>query len=87
MTTPRLTTNPTTSTVTSPRAESPASPPPALTMLTVPEAARILGIGRTLAYELVRTDSWPTPVIRAGRLIRIPSGPLLALLATGQLPA
>lgn len=26
-------------------------------LLTVPQAARVLGIGRTLAYELVRTDS------------------------------
>lgn len=54
-------------------------------MLTVPQAARVLGIGRTLAYELVRTDAWPTPVIRAGRLIKIPTAPLLELLATGRL--
>lgn len=51
-------------------------------MLTVPQAARVLGIGRTLAYELVRTQTWPTPVIRAGRLIKIPTAPLLELLAT-----
>ena len=44
-------------------------------MLTVPQAARLLGIGRTLAYELIRTDAWPTPIIRAGRLIKIPSAP------------
>lgn len=55
-------------------------------VLTVPQAARVLGIGRTLAYELVRTQSWPTPVIRAGRLIKIPTAPLLELLATGRLP-
>lgn len=61
----------------------PAVLPP---MLTVPQAARMLGIGRTLAYELVRTDAWPTPVIRAGRLIKIPTAPLLELLATGRLP-
>ncbi len=53
-------------------------------MLTVVQAAEILGIGRTLAYELVRTDKWPTPVLRAGRLIRIPSGPLIALVSTGS---
>ena len=40
-------------------------------VLNVPEAARLLGIGRTLAYELVRTNQWPTPVIRVGRLIKI----------------
>jgi excisionase family DNA binding protein len=48
---------------------------------TVPEAAKVLGIGRSLAYELIRTDSWPTPVVRLGKLIKIPSGPLLDLLA------
>ena len=52
-------------------------------MLDVPQAARMLGIGRTLAYELVRTGEWPTPVVRVGRLIKIPSGPLVELLATG----
>ena len=54
-------------------------------MLTVVQAAAIMGIGRTLAYQLVRTDSWPTPVVRAGRLIRIPSGPLMALVSTGSM--
>jgi predicted DNA-binding transcriptional regulator AlpA len=51
--------------------------------LDVPQAARLLGVGRTLAYELVRADQWPTPVIRVGRLIRIPSGPLIELMSTG----
>jgi excisionase family DNA binding protein len=40
------------------------------------EAARILGIGRTLAYRLVREGRWPTPVIRIGRLIKVPVAPL-----------
>jgi predicted DNA-binding transcriptional regulator AlpA len=53
-------------------------------MLDVPQAARMLGIGRTLAYKLVRTGEWPTPVVRVGRLIKIPSGPLIELLATGR---
>jgi predicted DNA-binding transcriptional regulator AlpA len=52
-------------------------------VLDVPQAARLLGIGRTLAYELVRTDQWPTPVIRLGRLIRIPTRPLIELMSTG----
>jgi hypothetical protein len=51
--------------------------PPVIDLLA---AARLLGIGRTAAYELVRTDAWPTPVLRFGRLIRIPSAPLLDLL-------
>ena len=51
---------------------------PAVVDLTT--AARVLGIGRTCAYELVRTGAWPTPVLRVGRLIRIPTTPLLDLL-------
>lgn len=54
-------------------------------VLDVPEAAQLLGIGRTLAYELVRTNQWPTPVIRIGRLIKIPSGPMVELMTTGVL--
>jgi hypothetical protein len=53
------------------------------TVLDVPEAARMLGIGRTLAYQLVRADEWPTPVIRLGRLVKVPTQPLLDYLATG----
>ncbi len=66
-----------------PPTTEPAPLPP---MLTVPQAARVLGIGRTLAYELVRTDAWPTPIVRAGKLIKIPTAPLLELLATGRVP-
>lgn len=58
-----------------------SAPVPAV--LDVPQAARLLGIGRTLAYELVRTNQWPTPVIRMGRLIKIPSGPIVELVTTG----
>jgi predicted DNA-binding transcriptional regulator AlpA len=51
---------------------------PAVVDLTT--AAGVLGIGRTCAYELVRTGAWPTPVLRVGRLIRIPTTPLWDLL-------
>jgi len=30
-------------------------------VVDVPTAAKVLGIGRSLAYELVRTGQWPTP--------------------------
>ena len=43
-------------------------------------AAAILSIGRTSAYELVRTGCWPTPVLRLGSRIRIPTAPLLQLV-------
>jgi excisionase family DNA binding protein len=45
-------------------------------VVDLPEAAAMLGIGRTLAYRLVREGSWPTPVIRVGRLIKVPLRPL-----------
>jgi hypothetical protein len=53
-------------------------------VLDLPAAARLLGIGRTLAYQLVRTGQWPTPVIRVGRLIKVPTQPLLELLRRGD---
>jgi predicted DNA-binding transcriptional regulator AlpA len=49
-------------------------------VVDLPTAARLLGNGRSSAYELVRTGQWPTPVIRAGRLIGVPTAPLLAAL-------
>ncbi len=55
-------------------------------VVDLPTAARLLGIGRTSAYELVRTGQWPTPVIRAGRLIRVPTRPLLVLLCLAEQP-
>ncbi len=50
------------------------------TVLDLPAAATLLGIGRTMAYELVRDDAWPTPIIRLGKLIKVPTRPLLDLL-------
>jgi predicted DNA-binding transcriptional regulator AlpA len=49
-------------------------------LIDVPTAAAVLGIGRTLAYDLVRTDRFPTPVLRVGKLIRIPTAGLRRLL-------
>lgn len=54
-------------------------------VVDLPTAARVLGLGRSAAYELVRTGEWPTPVIRLGRLIKVPSAPLAALV--GVAPA
>ena len=44
-------------------------------------AASVLGIGRTTAYELVRTGRWPTPVLRLGNRIRVPTAALRELLS------
>jgi excisionase family DNA binding protein len=57
----------------------PAVPLPAV--LDLAAAAALLGVGRTTAYKLVHDGQWPTPVLRLGRLIKIPTQPLLELLA------
>lgn len=49
-------------------------------VVDLPTAARVLGIGRSAAYGLVRSGDWPTPVIRVGKLIKVPTAPLAALL-------
>lgn len=48
--------------------------------LTLPQAARLLGIGRTHAYTLAARGQFPVPVMRLGRAVRVPTAPLLALL-------
>jgi excisionase family DNA binding protein len=52
--------------------------------LTVEQAARELGIGRTLAFEMARTGR--LPVIRFGRRVLIPRAALDRMLA-GDIPA
>jgi predicted DNA-binding transcriptional regulator AlpA len=47
-------------------------------------AAQILGIGRSASYRLVREGQFPVPVLRVGRLIRVPTAPLIELLGMGK---
>lgn len=47
--------------------------------LSVEEAARALGIGRGLAYEMARTGR--LPVVRLGRRMVVPRARLEAMLA------
>jgi excisionase family DNA binding protein len=54
--------------------------------LTVAQAAELLGIGRSHAYEAVKTGEWPTRVIRVGRCIRIPAAEVLRLHGADQVP-
>jgi hypothetical protein len=56
-------------------------------VVDVVTAAEVLGIGRTVAYELVRTDRFPTPVLRVGRQIKIPPAYLIELLGLSTEPA
>lgn len=43
-------------------------------------AARALGIKRTTAYMLARTESFPCPVLRVGGSYRIPTVEILRVL-------
>jgi hypothetical protein len=54
------------------------------TVTDVPTAGQILGIGRTKAYELVRTESFPVPVLKIGRCYVVP---VLGLLKAAGEPA
>ena len=43
-------------------------------------AARAIGMGRTLAYDLARHDSFPVRVLRLGNSYRVPRADLLRYL-------
>ena len=49
-------------------------------MLDLPTAAALLGISRATVYRLAAKDDLPVPVVPVGRSLRVPTGPLLALL-------
>ena len=51
--------------------------PPTVDLLT---AARVLGIGRTTAYTLVRSGRFPCAVIRVGSTYRVPTAELHRLV-------
>lgn len=51
--------------------------PPTVDLLT---AARVLGIGRTTAYALVRSGRFPCRVIRVGSTYRVPTAELHRLV-------
>lgn len=50
--------------------------------MTVDEAARLLGVGRNLAYQAVREGQ--LPAIRLGKRIVIPRAAVLAMLEGGH---
>jgi excisionase family DNA binding protein len=53
-------------------------------VLSVTEAASLLGISRALAYQLVARDELPN--LRLGRRVVVPTRRLLELVAGGSLP-
>ena len=58
--------------------------PPGRIVLTIPEAARILGLGRNSAYEAAARGEIPT--IRIGRLLRVPVRALERMLDDASAP-
>ena len=55
-----------------------------LATCSVPEAGRILGIGRDAAYEAARKGQ--IPVLNIGRLLRVPIPALHRMLESGKTP-
>ena len=46
----------------------------------LPTAASIFGLSRTAAYDLVKQDVFPVPVIRVGARYRVPVAAILTVL-------
>ena len=44
------------------------------------EAFRLLGIDRTTGYRAIKDGTFPLPIIRVGRLLKVPSAALHRLL-------
>lgn len=50
------------------------------TVTTVPVAAQIFGLSRSVAYDLIRADRFPVPVLRFGSRYRVPVRAILVAL-------
>ena len=50
------------------------------TVTDVPTAAAIFGLSRSVAYDLVKANTFPVPVLRFGSRYRIPVAAILAAL-------
>jgi predicted DNA-binding transcriptional regulator AlpA len=48
--------------------------------IDIETAAKVIGIGRTLAYELAKSNQFPCPVLRVGRRYVVPTSGLVRLL-------
>lgn len=53
-------------------------------VISADEAFELLGIDRTTGYRAIKEGTFPFPVIRVGRLLRIPTAPLARMLDGGQ---
>lgn len=52
--------------------------------LTVSQAAGMLRISRSTAYQAIHEGRWPTRVVRVGRSIRVPKVDVLGLLGLAE---
>lgn len=50
--------------------------------IDVEAAAAILGIGRTLAYQLAKKNRFPCRILRVGRRYLVPTADLIRVLGT-----
>lgn len=55
--------------------------------VSIPTAAKLLGIGTSTAYEAARNGTFPTKVIRVGSRYVVPTKPLLNSIGLDELPA
>lgn len=49
-----------------------------------PDAAQVVGVGRSKAYEMAQNGEWPTRLLRLGNAYRVPTAELLALLGVEE---
>ena len=49
-------------------------------VISAEEAFEHLGVDRTTGYRAIKEGRFPVPVIRVGRVIRVPAAPLMRLL-------
>ena len=54
--------------------------------ITVRQAAQLIGISQGGAYKAIREGTFPTPVIKTGGRITVPTKQLLDLLGLDELP-
>lgn len=50
----------------------------------LPTACRALGIGKSFGYTLAASDEFPVPILRFGRLIKVPLSGIVAALGLDE---